>query len=313
MGRLPKFLDARIGSGEQMSQLTNVVERYNAADGEFEYLVKRIESASFSMEPFRHLLLADFLSPNHLALITGSEQIRLPAATTHEELLEGLDAAGYSVEPFPGCTTDVVDYLRCINAGEWPVGNGVVEGFGLAMRLRKIREPLLERLVAFLNGERFQCVLAAKFDVVRPTRIETAIQKYLTGYEISPHPDIRSKCLTYLLNINTHAVADELSIHTHLLRFKHTQEFLYSFWESNPEFERFWVPWEWCTTETVTSANNSILLFAAHDRSLHAVKLKYDHLNFQRTQIYGNLWYTDVPFLTGNTLTYKQFDFQVST
>ena len=93
----------------------------------------------------------------------------------------------------------------------------MVEGFGLAMRLRKIREPLLERLVAFLNGERFQCVLAAKFDVVRPTRIETAIQKYLTGYEISPHPDIRSKCLTYLLNINTHAVADELSIHTHLL------------------------------------------------------------------------------------------------
>jgi len=293
-----------------MSQVITVSEQNDPTGGEFEYLSDRIESAPYLLEPFKHLLIENFLSPDHLAQVTASEQIRLAAAATHEVLIEKLDVAGYSVEPFPGCTTDVSDYLRCVNSQTWPAGNGVVEGFGLAMRLKKFRDPFLERLVTFLNGERFQRVLAVKFDVERPTRIETAIQKYLTGYEISPHPDIRSKCLTYLLNINTDPAAEELSIHTHLLKFNPRKEFLYSFWERNPEFERFWVPWDWCSTEALTSANNSILLFAAHDRSLHGVKLKYEHLKFQRTQIYGNLWYTDVPFLTGNILTYKDFDFR---
>jgi hypothetical protein len=39
------------------------------------------------------------------------------------------------------------------------------------------------------------------------------------------------------------------------------------------------------------AANNSLLMFEAHDRSLHAVKLNYDHKKFQRTQLYGNLFY----------------------
>jgi hypothetical protein len=67
------------------------------------------------------------------------------------------------------------------------------------------------------------------------------------------------------------------------------------------------VPWDWCTSEKTISANNSIVMFEAHDRSLHAVKLRYDHTRFQRTQIYGNLWHTDVA-LHRPAIEYGGFD-----
>jgi hypothetical protein len=277
---------------------------------EFDYLLEKIAAAPFEAEPFRHIYLENFLSPNHLARVISSPQIKVPPTADTPELLASLNAAGYDIEPFPGCTTDVEKYLEYLKTNEWPDSNGVVEGIGMAMRLKRISDPLIERLMTFLNSERFQAALIAKFGIERPNRIETAIQKYLTGYEISPHPDIRSKCLTYLLNINTEPEADTMPIHTHLLRLIRKKEFIYSFWDTNPEFDRCWVPWSWCTTERTTAANNSIILFSAHNRSLHAIKLKYDHTKLQRTQVYGNLWYSDVPFAAGYPMNYKQFDFQ---
>jgi len=109
-----------------MPEPTTETSQSDATIGEFDYLLERIKSAPFAVEPFRHLLLENFLSPEHLARVTSGDQIRIPAAKSHEELLKLLDAAGYSVEPFPGCTTDAEDYLRCLNAKEWPAGNGVV-------------------------------------------------------------------------------------------------------------------------------------------------------------------------------------------
>lgn len=282
----------------------------DASPDEFDYLIQRVAEAPFQTEPFRHLYLEGFLSPEHLARVVTSPQVKVPPAVDTPDLLDSLTAAGYDIEPFPGCTTDVAKYLEYLKTNEWPDSNGVVEGIGMAMRLKRVADPLIGRLLAFFNSERFHAALIAKFGIERPNRIETAIQKYLTGYEISPHPDIRSKCLTYLLNINTEPEADQLPIHTHLLRLIRRKEFIYSFWDTNPEFDRCWVPWSWCTSERVTSANNSILLFSAHNRSLHAIKLKYDHTQFQRTQVYGNLWYTDVPFSAGHAMNYKQFDFQ---
>lgn len=34
-------------------------------------------------------------------------------------------------------------------------------------------------------------------------------------------------------------------------------------------------------------------MFAPSDDSMHVIKLNYNHLLFQRTQIYGNLWYDE--------------------
>ena len=50
--------------------------------------------------------------------------------------------------------------------------------------------------------------------------IDTGIQKYLDGYEISPHPDLRKKVLTFMININTSEQAFKESYHTHYLEFK---------------------------------------------------------------------------------------------
>ena len=38
-----------------------------------------------------------------------------------------------------------------------------------------------------------------------------------------------------------------------------------------------------------TNKNNSIVIFKPSVDTLHAVKMKYDHTKFQRTQLYGNL------------------------
>tara|TARA_E500000178_G_scaffold320538_1_gene343717 strand:- start:193 stop:726 length:534 start_codon:yes stop_codon:yes gene_type:complete len=117
------------------------------------------------------------------------------------------------------------------------------------------------------------------------------LQKYLDGYEISPHPDIRKKALTFMINVNPNKRSEIENIHTHLLKFKPEYSYVSKFWQYNTEIERDWVPWQWCTTEKLFSKNNSIIIFKPSDISLHAVRAEYEHYDFQRTQFYGNLWF----------------------
>jgi hypothetical protein len=138
-------------------------------------------------------------------------------------------------------------------------------------------------------------LLEDKFSITRPTSIETGLQKYLQGYEISPHPDIRKKALTYMLNVNPSTHSEELDIHTHYLTFKPQKRFISEFWHYNEDHDRCWVPWEWCDTFKRQCLNNSIVIFSPSWDTLHAVKLNYNHLETQRTQFYGNLWYNDSP------------------
>jgi hypothetical protein len=39
--------------------------------------------------------------------------------------------------------------------------------------------------------------------------------------------------------------------------------------------------------------NNSIVIFSPGNDTVHAVKANYDHLAYQRTQLYGNLWFKE--------------------
>lgn len=265
------------------------------ATEEFGYIIDKLRAASFRSDPFRHLVIDDLFTAEHFAAITtASEVARAPLSRT-EDLIDDLEASGYRIQSFPGCTTSREEYLACYNEGAWPVDKGLLEGFGLTMRLQQYETELLSQVVAFFNGDAFQTALAEKFGVERPTRVDTAIQKYMHGYEISPHPDVRRKALTYMININTSPASEAAAIHTHLLRFKPERAYVQSFWENNPKAERCWVPWDWCESVTETRANNSVVLFAPGCDTLHAVKLRYDHLAYQRTQIYGNLWYHDEP------------------
>ena len=41
--------------------------------------------------------------------------------------------------------------------------------------------------------------------------------------------------------------------------------------------------------------NNSITIFAPDNDTIHSVKAQYEHLKYQRTQFYGNLWFNEKP------------------
>ncbi len=266
---------------------------------EFSYIADRIDDAAFEISPFQHLLIENFLSDAHFEALRTDRQIHFEPVASHAELFHRLDGLGYEVQRFPGCVSDRELYLRCIESGDWegepeiPTDDGLIEGFGMCFRLARPEAPLVQRLLTYLIGEEFKAAIERKFDVRGSTSIDTGIQKYLTGYEISPHPDIRAKCMTYLLNLNPGPAAETMPIHTHLLQLREERAYVTDLWERNPDMDRKWVPWDWCETAKTTPANNSMVLFKCHDRSLHGVKLAYDHLPFQRTQIYGNLWYND--------------------
>jgi len=263
----------------------------------FDYILDKIKKAEFETFPFRHLVIDDFLSPEHFKEIINDKQIHFGKTNTQAELREILNKTGYDPIVFPGCTTDENLYFRSLEKRSWKnihrdLPDGELEGFGVAYRLKSIQNEKIKKLISFLNSRVFKKSLEEKFGIKNDTRVTTRLHKYLTGYEISPHPDIRQKALTYLLNVNPPGFETE-DIHTRLLSFKSSHEKVYKIWESETNYNRAWVPWDWCKTDKIISKNNSIVLFKPHNRSLHAVKLNYNHLNGQRTQIYGNLMYTN--------------------
>lgn len=266
-------------------------------DHRFSYLTNSIRDANLYSEPFTHLYLERFFVEEDLERLITDEQIVVAECKTTEALIEALCGQSWVVQEFPGCTTSISEYLNCLATDDWPVDKGLLEGFGMTLRLQQHRDPIVRELITFLNSGEFHVAMEAKFGIVRPNRIETSIQKYLAGYEISPHPDIRSKAVTYLSNINTSQAASELDIHTHLLRFRPEYRFICEFWKYNRQWDTTWVPWSWCDTLKTIGVNNTLIAFKPSYDTLHGVKLRYDHLKFQQTQIYGNLWYTDVPFM----------------
>lgn len=169
----------------------------------------------------------------------------------------------------------------------------------MTFRLKGHEHALLSELTSFFASQEFVNALADKFEVdAAVTSTDGGIQKYLDGYEISPHPDVRRKAMTYMVNINPSEESAQLDIHTHYMKFKDKRRYVQEYWTHNIEAERCWVPWDWCETTKLQTANNSIVIFSPGNETIHAVKASYDHLATQRTQIYGNLWYNENPCKT---------------
>lgn len=125
---------------------------------------------------------------------------------------------------------------------------------------------------------------------------DAGLQKYLVGYEISPHPDIRRKALTYMVNINTGENRETQDHHTRYLRLRDAYRYVQAYWEgqirSTTGAE---VPWGWCESEQVQTRNNNLVIFSPGSDTLHAIRARYDPLVYQRTQRYGNSWYHAQP------------------
>jgi hypothetical protein len=262
----------------------------------FTYLIDKINKASFIYDPFKYIYLENFFTEEDFREITFSKEIFLSEYQTTERLIDSLIEDNYKPQPFPGCTTNISDYLHWFNNRR--IVNGIkkdqelLEGFGITMRLQQYKTPILEDLFNFFNSIEWHNCIKQKFEKIEDiTSIDTAIQKYLSGYEISPHPDIRQKCLTYMININPSELAEKEDIHTHFMTFNDDKKWIYNFWKDNQNVDRCWVPWSWATTKFKQNKNNSITLFAPSNNTLHGVKLNYNHCKYQRTQFYGNLWY----------------------
>ncbi|WP_137181445.1 hypothetical protein [Roseomonas sp. AR75] len=262
----------------------------------FQYLLDKVRQAPFETEPFKHVYITDFFSRDDFARIVADPQIKLRPAKDDRDLVNTLHAAGYKEISFPGTTTDVETYLAWHNSGarQTGVNNENCEGFGVTMRLKQPQPgSILADLDRFMRTRAFWSVLADKFgidlDDVTP---DSGIQKYLDGYEISPHPDIRRKALTFMININPAEDSENIEYHTHYMRFKPEHDHIRVKWRDETDKEREWVPWSNCETIRLQRPNNSIVIFHPTEETLHAVRANYDHLGTQRTQCYGNLWYS---------------------
>lgn len=263
--------------------------------GKFDYLLRKIEAAPFSDDPFRHIYIEDFLAPEHFDAVVKLKQIDFQPQQDTESLLDALHGGGYEIIPFPGCVTSRQEYLDWFHGRSKRSYHEATEGFGAVFRLMRFDDPLLDELNAFLLSDELKTVVSQKFEIDRPVDIDAGIQKYLHGYEISPHPDIRRKAATWMLNINPGEASEQYDYHTHYMRLKPEWKFVGEFWRHNEAFDRDWLPWDWCETVKRQPRNNSIVLFSPSNDTLHAVKANYDHLKSQRTQLYGNLWYERKP------------------
>lgn len=259
----------------------------------FNYLIEKIMNASIIEEPFRHIHIHNFLHDEDLNDLINSNEIKIEKASSDTDLIEKLISRDYKLIDFPGCTQDLNGYLNWHRTKETTTAiHSATSGYGLAFRLQEYKEnSILAEFDEFAQSDNFAMSMLSKFNVkVNEYTTDIGVQKFLDGYEISPHPDIRRKAITFMFNINPHDDCEKLNHHTKYLKFKNKYKYIQDLWSNTNKIERSWVPWSWCTVEKEQKENNSIVIFSPSNRSLHAVKADYNHLNGQRTLLYGNIW-----------------------
>ena len=264
------------------------------------YLTNKILTARFEEIPFKHIYIEDFFTDEYFNEIISSKQIKAPSVNNDLELLNTLEDIGYKAITFPGCILDKSEYIKWHRTKEplsqdffnnsYSITNSN-EGFGMVFRLKEIKSNLLSNINEYICGEEFNRAVAYRFGInYEDTYVDSGIQKYLDGYEISPHADTRRKATTFMVNINPNKYSETSEHHTQYMKFREEYKSVQDFWESSGT-DRSWVPWDWCENVKTQTKNNSIVLFSPTDNTLHGVKTSYNHLLTQRTQLYGNMWY----------------------
>lgn len=263
----------------------------------FEYLEDRIRNAVVRTYPFKHIFIENFLDSQHLEMILKEKCMKVQLCPNPQVLRQRFNEKGWAQWNHPGCYKSIESY--CYHKINRSVGLSEIQGTrdmpllssgGIAFRLERTSN-LLADLLEFFKGDQFLNVLREHRLVDDSPYIhDCGFQKYLTGYEISPHPDTRNKALTWMLNLNPPNF-ESISCHTHFLKFKPEYQAIERYWRENVYVQRYWVPWDWCSTQFIQNQNNSITIFAPSDDTLHAVKCQYVDSQDQRTQLYGNYWH----------------------
>ena len=259
----------------------------------FSYILKKIKSADFNYNPFKHIYIENFFSAEDFNAIQNCPEISISKQTSDDDLISELYNHGYNIIEFPGCVTNVKEYIKWHrNKNKTDRTHSACGSFGMVFRLYEKKSKILIDLNEFFLSDEFNRVIADRFAIdLNLCKIDGGIQKYLDGYEISPHPDIRRKASTYMVNINPKNISNKEDHHTHYLRLKDSKKYVSEFWKNNLKYDRDWLPWDWCETIKQQAKNNSIVIFSPSNDTIHGVKANYNHLKAQRTQIYGNIWY----------------------
>ena len=288
------------------------------SESRFQYLIDKINKAKFIETPFKHIEINDFINEEDFNEIIFCDEINIRNCKDDAELLKELFSQGYKMVPFPGAITDHNKYVANRIQNKKKSSHSATESAGVVVRLINPKSKMLQKLKKFLESVEFNRAIASKFDLnFSECLSDGGIQKYLDEYEISPHPDLRKKAATFMVNINNSPHSESKNHHTHYLKFKSEKKYVAEYWRGNPLVERCWVPWTWCDTVKQQKKNNSLVAFAPSYNTLHAVKASYNHLIGQRTQLYGNLWYKDEEKSnfkrSVSRLDWEDFDFKKST
>ncbi|MBW3051942.1 hypothetical protein CU305_07870 [Prochlorococcus marinus str. MU1416] len=262
-------------------------------------MLDKIRLSKVKKKPFEFIYIDNFLSIDDLNMIISHSSFKT-SGNNFEELCSQMDKKGWTPHPHPGTFKDLESYKTWrknnYRLNEDIYGhneiNKLCEGSGMAFRLSNLPEFLSELRNLFLSEDFIDCI-KNKFSLNDnfKYKIDCGFQKYLSGYEISPHPDVREKALTWMLNLNLNEKSENENYHTHLMKFKLEKSYIYEIWNNYTNIQRPWVPWSWCQTEFMHSKNNSITIFSPNSYTLHAIKAEYNDLIEQRTQLYGNIWY----------------------
>ena len=270
--------------------------------GRLDYIIDKIRTAPIIEQPFRHIYIGNLFTDVDFGELIKLPEILVPPVDSDEALIAELQRRKFRAIPFPGTTTDLADYLawhgdpsasKRWGSSGW-LNEETCEGYGIVMRLQTVTPgTILAEANALFESDRFWTAAASRFGLHGTSfRREYGVQKYLDGYEISPHPDIRSKALTFMVNANPAADSENIFYHTHYLKFRPEYQSMIERWSTNLTTDRKWVPWNWCESHKIQTENNSMVMFSPGNDTLHAVKASYNHLQTQRTQFYGNLWYS---------------------
>ena len=262
----------------------------------FQYLIDKINSSTFSNSPFKHVEINNFFDEAHFNEIISSSDINIDPVSSDNDLFTKLFEKNYRIIKHAGCIEEKEAYIKWHKTKKVDHRKKTSNsGFGMALRLEETQSEAINDVMKFLDSDDFLKCITEKFDIDHnDCKYDNGIHKYLDGYEISPHPDIRRKALTFMVNINPHVNSEDYEIHTSYLKFKKEWNYVKEFWNGRIDYDRCWVPWNWCEIIKKQKANNSLVIFAPANDTMHAIMCNYDHLDFQRTQLYGNLFYNSV-------------------
>lgn len=210
--------------------------------------------------------------------------LTLPIVATREELRLELFDKGWVPISYPGA----IEGNRGSNLLSRPTGKGLV--YKLADKCADKPDGIRTQLHNFLVGKDSQVanVLLAKFGLEVNSGWNTyEYNKDLNGYEISPHPDVSGKLVTYQLNLAKDEKLARYNLATRLLKLKldHYDDVT----KLSKTRDRPWGLWEWFNEITsVPFVGNTFFTFAPSDNTYHAVKLQeYPENEQQRTMIRG--------------------------